>query len=87
MYNLYGILILMALIWIEIYLKAYQAPDRRTQQEQINSLLDEIGAEIEVDSHRLDPVKDIENRLAGLKGNTGKNNKGNTGKKQQGKYR
>ena len=87
MYNLYGILILMALIWIEIYLKAYQGPDRRTQQEQINSLLDEIGAEIEVDSHRLDPVKDIENRLAGLKGNTGKNNKGNTGKKQQGKYR
>jgi hypothetical protein len=25
--------------------------------------------------------------VAGLKGNTGKNNKGNTGKKQQGKYR
>lgn len=49
---------------------AYQAPDRRTQQDQINSLLDEIGAEIEIDSHRLDPVKDIENRLAGLKGTT-----------------
>jgi hypothetical protein len=29
----------------------------------------------------------VKNRLAGLKGNTGKNNKGNTGKKQQGKYR
>jgi len=58
---------------LKIFLKAYQAPDRRTQQEEINSLLDEIGAEIEIDSHRLDPVKDIENRLAGLKGTTGKN--------------
>ncbi|VDI06487.1 Hypothetical predicted protein, partial [Mytilus galloprovincialis] len=48
---------------------AYHAPDRRTQQDQINDLLDEIGEEIEIDSHRPDPVKDIENRLAGLKGN------------------
>lgn len=46
----------------------YQGPDRRTQQEQINDLLDEIGEEIEIDSHRPDPVKDIENRLAGLRG-------------------
>ena len=33
--------------------------------------MDEIGEEIEIDSHRPDPVKDIENRLAGLKGNPG----------------
>lgn len=45
----------------------FQAPDRRTQQEQINSLLDEISDEIEIDSHRPDPVKDIEQRLAGLR--------------------
>lgn len=45
----------------------YQAPDRRTQQEEINSLLEEISSEVEIDSHRPDPVKEIESRLAGLK--------------------
>lgn len=45
----------------------YQAPDRRTQQEQINDLLEEIGSEVELDSHLPDPVTEIEQRLAQLR--------------------
>ncbi|KAK7493474.1 hypothetical protein BaRGS_00015374 [Batillaria attramentaria] len=47
----------------------YQPPDRRTQIEQIDDLLDEIANEVEIDSHRPDPAKDVENRLAKLKKN------------------
>ncbi|XP_052270758.1 abscission/NoCut checkpoint regulator-like isoform X2 [Dreissena polymorpha] len=45
----------------------YQPPDRRTQQEQMNELLDEISNEVELDSRLPDPVLEISARLARLK--------------------
>lgn len=45
----------------------YQPPDRRTQTEQIDDLLDEIATEVEIDSHYPDPAKDVANRLARLR--------------------
>ncbi|XP_060062890.1 abscission/NoCut checkpoint regulator-like isoform X1 [Ylistrum balloti] len=44
------------------------APERRTQQAQIDDILDEIAAEVEIDSHMPDPVKQVEGRLANLRG-------------------
>lgn len=49
-------------------LQVYKTPERRTQQAQIDDILDEIAAEVEIDSHVPDPVKQIEDRLASLKG-------------------
>ncbi|OWF47222.1 abscission/NoCut checkpoint regulator-like [Mizuhopecten yessoensis] len=46
----------------------FLAPDRRTQQAQIDDILDEIAAEVEIDSHMPDPVTQVESRLANLKG-------------------
>ncbi|XP_033735274.1 abscission/NoCut checkpoint regulator-like isoform X2 [Pecten maximus] len=46
----------------------FMAPERRTQQAQIDDILDEIAAEVEIDSHMPDPVKKVEERLANLKG-------------------
>ncbi|XP_060606895.1 abscission/NoCut checkpoint regulator-like isoform X2 [Ruditapes philippinarum] len=45
----------------------YHAPDRRTQQEQMNDLLDEISSEVVLDSRLPDPVQEISSRLAKLK--------------------
>ncbi|XP_053397944.1 abscission/NoCut checkpoint regulator-like [Mercenaria mercenaria] len=45
----------------------YHPPDRRTQQEQMNDLLDEISNEVELDSHLPDPAQEIAARLAKLK--------------------
>ncbi|XP_076463774.1 abscission/NoCut checkpoint regulator-like [Babylonia areolata] len=45
----------------------YQPPDRRTQVEQIDDLLDEIANEVEIDSHRPDPAAYVEDRLARLR--------------------
>ena len=45
----------------------YQAPDRRTQVEQVDDLLEQLCEEVEIDSLRIDPVKDIEARLAHLR--------------------
>ncbi|KAL8615645.1 hypothetical protein ACOMHN_034795 [Nucella lapillus] len=46
----------------------YQPPDRRTQVEQMDDLLDEIANEVEIDSHRPDPATYVEDRLARLRG-------------------
>ncbi|KAL5008294.1 hypothetical protein ScPMuIL_013875 [Solemya velum] len=46
----------------------YQPPDRRSQQEEVNDLLDEIANEVDLDSHLPDPTSEIEARLAQLKG-------------------
>ncbi|KAK7104442.1 abscission/NoCut checkpoint regulator-like isoform X2 [Littorina saxatilis] len=46
----------------------YHPPDTRTQVEQIDELLDEIANEVEIDSHGIDPVADVENRLSSLRG-------------------
>lgn len=46
---------------------AYQAPDRRTQVEQVDDLLEQLCEEVEIDSLRPDPVKDIESRLTHLR--------------------
>ncbi|KAK3580877.1 hypothetical protein CHS0354_032939 [Potamilus streckersoni] len=46
----------------------YQGPDRRTEQEKINDLLDEIADEVEIDSHRPDPALEVEQRLAQIRG-------------------
>ncbi|KAK3736880.1 hypothetical protein RRG08_000627 [Elysia crispata] len=46
---------------------AYQPPDRRTQIEQVDDLLEQLCEEVEIDSLRPDPVKDVEARLAHLK--------------------
>lgn len=35
--------------------------------EQVDDLLDEIASEVEIDSHRQDPVQYVENRLARLR--------------------
>lgn len=45
----------------------YHPPDRRTQQEQMNDLLDEISNEVELDSKLPDPATEIAARLARLK--------------------
>ena len=45
----------------------YQPPDRRTQTEQIDDLLDEIANEVEIDSHQPDPATYVEGRLARLR--------------------
>ena len=45
----------------------YQPPDRRTQVEQIDDLLDEIANEVEIDSHQPDPATYVEDRLAKLR--------------------
>lgn len=45
----------------------YHPPDRRTQQEQMNDLLDEISNEVELDSKLPDPVTEIATRLGLLK--------------------
>lgn len=44
----------------------YHPPDRRTQVEQIDDLLEEIASEVDIDSWYPDPAKDVENRLARL---------------------
>ncbi|XP_064600570.1 abscission/NoCut checkpoint regulator-like [Liolophura sinensis] len=49
----------------------YHPPDRRTQQEQMNDLLEEIGDEIALDSRLPDPAVEVEYRLAQLKGSEG----------------
>ncbi|RUS88182.1 hypothetical protein EGW08_004079 [Elysia chlorotica] len=46
---------------------AYQPPDRRTQIEQVDDLLEQLCEEVEIDSLRPDPVKDVEARLAHLR--------------------
>ncbi|KAK3092400.1 hypothetical protein FSP39_002347 [Pinctada imbricata] len=46
----------------------YRPPDRRTQQAQIDDLLDEIADEVELDSRLPDPTKQIEDRLSRLRG-------------------
>ena len=51
---------------------AYQPPDRRTQIEQVDDLLEQLCEEVEIDSLRPDPVKDVEARLAHLKYGEGK---------------
>ncbi|XP_070181315.1 abscission/NoCut checkpoint regulator-like isoform X3 [Littorina saxatilis] len=48
--------------------QVYHPPDTRTQVEQIDELLDEIANEVEIDSHGIDPVADVENRLSSLRG-------------------
>ncbi|GFO35436.1 Zinc finger protein [Plakobranchus ocellatus] len=55
----------------------YQAPDRRTQVEQVDDLLEQVCAEVDIDALRPDPVKDVEARLAHLKyGDAGNVKKG-----------
>lgn len=39
----------------------------RTQQEQVDALLDEINDEVELDARFLPPTDDIQNRLDNLK--------------------
>jgi len=51
----------------QLFDQAYQPPDRRTQQEQMNDLLDEISSEVEMDSRLPDPVTEIAARLNNLK--------------------
>ncbi|KAL3873197.1 hypothetical protein ACJMK2_036342 [Sinanodonta woodiana] len=46
----------------------YQGPDRRTEQEKINDLLNEIADEVEIDSHRPDPASEVDQKLAQLRG-------------------
>ena len=50
------------------YFQTYQPPDRRTQQEQMNDLLNEISEEVQLDSRLPDPETEIAARLARLKG-------------------
>ncbi|GFS12061.1 zinc finger, FYVE domain-containing 19 [Elysia marginata] len=45
----------------------YQPPDRRTQVEQVDDLLEQLCEEVQIDSFRPDPAKDIEARLAHLR--------------------
>lgn len=45
----------------------YQPPNRKTQVEEIDDLLDEIANEVEIDSHRPDPATYVEDRLAHLR--------------------
>ncbi|KAL4239061.1 Abscission/NoCut checkpoint regulator [Mactra antiquata] len=52
----------------------YVAPDRRTQQEQMNDLLDEIADEVELDSRLPDPTQDIAARLEKLRNHDKPNN-------------
>lgn len=47
---------------------SFLAPERRTQQAQIDDILDEIAAEVELDSRLPDPVKQVEGRLSNLRG-------------------
>ena len=60
-----------------LFFQTYHPPDRRTQQEQMNDLLDEIGNEVELDSHLPDPATEIADRLARLR------EKPDTGKKDE----
>ncbi len=37
--------------------------DRRSEQAQVDDLLDEIRDEVEIDSHGIDPAADVQARL------------------------
>ena len=42
--------------------------DRRLPSQQVDDLLDEICAEVEIDSHGIDHAKDVQDRLDKYKG-------------------
>ena len=47
-------------------------PNTRTQQEEVDALLDEIRDEVHIDSkYAVDPSRDIQERLQRLKGTGG----------------
>ncbi|KAK6182140.1 hypothetical protein SNE40_009891 [Patella caerulea] len=48
--------------------KFYHPPDRRSEQKQVDDLLDEICDEVEIDSHFPGPATDVQQRLDKLKG-------------------
>jgi hypothetical protein len=50
----------------------YKAPDSRTQQLQIDDLLDEISNEVDMESRLPNSLTELEGRLANLKGERGK---------------
>ncbi|XP_012943036.1 abscission/NoCut checkpoint regulator isoform X2 [Aplysia californica] len=49
----------------------YRPPDRRLQPQQVDDLLEEIAAEVEIDSHRPNPAQEVEARLAQFRSECG----------------